>query len=207
MEARVKSSVAPGWSPAARAPSLLTPAGLELILGCMFSGKTTELLRRIRAAEPGAVGVYKHSIDDRYRRDAVVAHTFDAVPAQPVDGAETLRQRILTNRERLIAVDEAHFFDDALVDVCGRLSHQGYALVLTALDRDSWGRPFPLIERLRTISTRVTVVHAICARCGALADRTQRTTPIIDDYMVGGPESYEPRCAACWRPPPANAGD
>ncbi len=183
---------------------LLAPSGLELILGCMFSGKTTELLRRVRAAEPGAVGVYKHLIDDRYRRDAVVSHTFDAVPAQVVDSADALRQRLQTSGQRLIAVDEAHFFDEALVDLCGRLCHAGYAFVITALDRDSWGRPFPIVERLRAMSTRVDVVYAVCARCGAIADRTQRTTPIIDGCMVGGPESYEPRCAVCWTPPPDN---
>lgn len=172
-----------------------------LIVGCMFSGKTTELLRRVGSVPLEEVAVFKHHIDTRYLRRCVVAHNRRSCPAVPVFSPEDILKRI-TDETRLVAVDEAHFFDSGLVDVVKVIRGRGMEVVLTALDHDSWGRPFAVVDRLRAIASSVRELATLCARCGGIADRTQRLTPIIDRTMVGGAESYEPRCAGCWVPPP-----
>jgi len=174
---------------------------LAVICGCMFSGKTTELLRRLAGCRPASALVFKHIIDNRYREDAIVSHGGKAYPATAIAHAHHIIDRIHEDME-IVAVDEAHFFDLSLVEVCRKMSALGKSVIITSLDRDSWGRPFPVAERLRSIANEPIVKRAICARCGAPADRTQRITPIINGDMVGGPESYEPRCKACWKPPP-----
>jgi thymidine kinase len=171
-----------------------------LILGCMFSGKTTELLRRVASVPSSTVAVFKHRIDTRYVRQCVVAHNRRSCPAVPVFSPEEITQRI-TQTIRLVAIDEAHFFDHGLVEVVKSIRDRGIDVTLTALDRDSWGRPFPVVDRLRAIAS-VRELATLCARCGGIADRTQRLTRIVDRTMVGGPESYEPRCTPCWAPPP-----
>jgi len=174
---------------------------VELILGCMFSGKTTHLLRRIRQETSGCVATFKHRIDDRYCPDSIVAHNMDRVSSIVVGGAAEIPQW-LGEQTRLVAVDDAHFFDEGLVALCRSLARRRVSVVMAALDRDSWGRPFPVIEELRASVGSTTVKYSICAQCGAVADCTQRLTPILDGRMIGGPESYEPRCRACWAPPP-----
>ena len=177
------------------------PSTISLVCGCMFSGKTTELLRRLDAAPPGSVLAIKHVIDRRYRAEAVVAHGGQAWPAIAVSSAGEIPNHIRPD-VRIAGIDEAHFFDEALIEVTRFLAAGGLYVILTALDLDSWGRPFPVVERLRALAHESVVIHATCARCGQLADHTQRLTPIVDHQMVGGPESYEPRCRMCWTPPP-----
>lgn len=174
---------------------------VTLIGGCMFSGKTTELLRRLRACPPDATMVFKPVIDRRYRADAVVTHGGLAIPAISVRSADDLSSR-LHSRIEIVALDEAHFFEPDLADLVGRLASDGVSVLLTALDRDSWGGPFLVIERLLALADEAIIRHATCARCGENADRTQRLTPITEGNMVGGAESYEPRCRSCWHPPP-----
>lgn len=184
--------------------SLSSAAGrgkVVLITGCMFSGKTTDLLRRVGAVPKGTVAVFKHHIDTRYVQRCVVSHNRRSCPAVPVFTHEEI-PKLISLPIRLVAIDEAHFFDHGLVDVVKGIRERGLDVVLTALDRDSWGRPFPVVDRLRTIASSVRELATLCARCGAIADRTQRLTPIIDRTMVGGPESYEPRCITCWVAPP-----
>jgi thymidine kinase len=106
-----------------------------------------------------------------------------------------------------VALDEAHFFNGGLDEIVADLKRRGIDVMLTSLDRDSWGRPFAVVEQLRRIADEQITLHAVCAKCGAQADRTQRLTPIIDGQMVGGPESYEPRCQNCWLPPPEKPPD
>ena len=101
-----------------------------------------------------------------------------------------------------MAVDEGHFFDLVLVDVARDLAAQGKDVIITALDRDSWGRPFTVADRLTALADEPVLRSTVCAGCGSTADRTQRLTPIIDGNMVGGPESYEARCRSCWVRPP-----
>jgi len=103
---------------------------------------------------------------------------------------------------KLVAVDEAHFFDHGLVEVTRTLVAGGMDVVVTSLNIGSWGQPFAVTEQLRSLSDAEVSLTAACAVCGGPAVRTQRLTPIVDGELVGGPESYEPRCDKCWRPPP-----
>ncbi len=179
-------------------------ASIDVILGCMFSGKTTELLRRIEALPVENVLTIKHVIDDRYSVDAIVSHNGKARSAQSVTRAGEIPS-LVTGRVDVVAIDEAHFFDESLVKVLQDLARERISLITTALDRDSWGRPFEITERLRSVADGTTELHTVCARCGKRADRTQRLTPIVEGRMVGGAESYEPRCLTCWTPPPEPA--
>jgi len=173
---------------------------ITVICGCMFSGKTTELLRRLEAYPRGEALAFKHVIDTRYSASAIVSHGGKALPAIVVANAGEI-ERHITDDTKMVAVDEAHFFDECLAAVVSRLAERGIDVVLTSLQPDSWGRPFPLAERLLAIADEPTVTTARCARCGRIADRTQRLTPIIDGQMIVEPDNYEPRCRKCWRPP------
>ncbi|HUU83010.1 MAG TPA: thymidine kinase [Phycisphaerae bacterium] len=174
---------------------------VELICGCMFTGKTEELLRRIRAEPPGAAMVIKHARDNRYSTDRVVSHGQDSHPAVTVRQAADI-PTLLTADHHLVAIDEGHFFDADLPEVCARLAAGGRRVIVTALDTNSWGRPFPQVEALKRAADTTLLKTAPCARCGGEATRTQRLTPIVSGNIIGGPESFEPRCLRCWSPPP-----
>lgn len=182
-------------------PGIVTRGAVTVFTGCMFSGKTTELLRRIDRLDNQTVVTFKHAVDDRYREDAVVTHGGKAVPAIAVRSSGELSQRVPESAVA-VAIDEGHFFDEELVVVAQDLLRRGVDVLVTLLDRDSWGRVFPMVKRLHAVAHEMVMLHANCARCERPASRTQRLTPIIDGQMVGGPESYEPRCTECWRPPP-----
>jgi thymidine kinase len=174
---------------------------LTVIEGCMFAGKTTTLIRMLDNYPPDAVVAFKQAVDRRYRADAIVSHGGKALPAIIIETAAELT-RYVRPGTRAVAIDEGHFFDDALVDVVLDLAAEGLDVYVTSLDRDSWGRPFPLADRLRAVADRPLLLTAECASCHAVADRTQRLTPIVNGNLVGGPESYAPRCEKCWSPPP-----
>ena len=178
----------------------------ELICGCMFSGKTTELLRRVRSQPTGAAVVFKHRRDDRYSADQVVAHGQDSAEALAVARADEI-PGLITDAHRLVAIDEGHFFDAELPEVCSELAHRGLEVAVASLDLNSWGQPFAVIARLKQVADRCLVKTATCVRCGRTATYTQRLTPIIDGNIVGGPESFEPRCRDCWSPPPEQSVD
>lgn len=173
---------------------------ITLILGCMFSGKTTFLLQRLSERDANDVALFKSRIDARYGSGIVSTHNRKSRPAKAIDEPAEILQAPVSSL-RLIGLDEAHFFGCELVEVLKRVQQLGVDVILTGLDRDSWGRPFPVIERLRAVAQTVREFTALCGRCGAIADRTQRLTRITDRSMVGGPESYEPRCSSCWEPP------
>lgn len=177
------------------------PGTITFICGCMFSGKTTDLLRRLAELPAGSSMVFKHVIDRRYSNDAVVSHDGETWPAVAVATAGEITPR-LSSGIKTVAVEEAHFFDAHIVDVVRELASRGMSVIVTSLDRDSWGRPFPIAQQLGALADEPIVKRAVCARCDAVGSRTQRLTPIIDGDMVGGPESYESRCETCWRPPP-----
>lgn len=174
---------------------------LTVICGCMFSGKTTELLRRLATSPRSSVLAFKHVIDRRYQADAIVSHDGERWSATPIRSAAAIPAHVGPKTET-VAVDEGHFFDVILVDVARDLVAQGTDVIITALDRDSWGRPFTVADRLMARADEPVLRSTVCARCGSTADRTQRLTPIIDGDMVGGPESYEARCRSCWVRPP-----
>ena len=176
--------------------------GLVTVLsGCMFSGKTTELLRQLTSLKSGAGVAFKHLIDDRYRCDALVSHAGKSYSAFAVSSPSRMLEHLHSAVE-LIAIDDAHFFATDLGPIVERWAESGIDVIVACLDLDSWGRPFPLCRDLCSIADQSVTTYAICARCGSVGDRTQRLTPIVDGRLVGGPESYEPRCKRCWRPPP-----
>ncbi|MFH0983414.1 MAG: thymidine kinase [Planctomycetota bacterium] len=177
------------------------PCKVELICGCMFSGKTEELLRRARATDPDTVVLFKHVRDDRYSSTEIVTHRQDHHRAMAVSTSAAILERMPPEAE-LVGIDEGHFFDPALPGVCQELARRGCTVVVTALDLDSWGRPFAVIARLCEQADAVLIKRTPCARCGRPADHTQRTTPITGGNLVGGPEAFEPRCLSCWAPPP-----
>ena len=176
------------------------PGTITVLCGCMFSGKTTELLRRLARYSPRTALVFKHVIDNRYASNAVVSHDGKMHPAIQISAARQLTKHLVPETV-VVGVDEAHFFDPDIVAVTRELAEGGIDVILTSLDRDSWGRPFRTAERLCSMAHKSITEQAVCARCGGVADRTQRVTPIVGGNMVGGPESYEPRCQKCWMPP------
>ncbi len=177
---------------------------LHVICGCMFAGKTEALIDQVALRSPSAVKVFKHAIDDRYDANCVVSHRQRRCAADAIDRAD-LALSLATNRVEFVAIDEGHFFDHHLVEVCQVFVTRGVSVSITALDRDSWGQPFPIVDRLRSLADVVTVKHARCGRCGDQAGRTQRLTPIINGRMVAGVGDFEPRCETCWTPPPVHA--
>lgn len=193
-----------GWRWSLPAGSAAELGRITVVCGCMFSGKTTELLRRLTGSRRVSALVFKHVMDRRYRASAVVSHDGRAWPAIPVESPRQMLAK-LTDDVGILAVDEAHFFSPSVADVVQIAASRGIEAIVTSLDRDSWGRPFPVARQLSSIADTPILRHAVCARCGGVADRTQRLTPILGENMVGGPESYEPRCQTCWRPPPEPA--
>lgn len=167
----------------------------------MFSGKTTELLRRLDNAEAAHVVAYKHEIDTRYQTDFIVTHGGKAFPAKPARRAGDIAE-IPPSGAIIVGIDEAHFFCAELLGVVSSLTRAGVHVLATALDVDSWGKPFPVVQQLMELATESVTLDAICGQCGGTANRTQRLTPIIDGNMIGGSESYQPRCRQCWTPPP-----
>ena len=178
---------------------------IEVICGSMFSGKTEELLRRLRLARVAGqrIQLFKPVIDDRYSTDSVVTH--DGTPSQGATNADNALDLLakMDPAANVVGVDEAHFFDDVLVDVCMYLAHWGKRVVAAGLDQDYRGNPFHPMPRLMAVAADVTKMHAICIVCKRRASRTQRLingqparidSPLI---LIGGKESYEARCSHC----------
>lgn len=174
---------------------------LSTIVGCMFSGKTTELLRLLSTSPSDRTAAFKHAVDRRYLPDAIVSHGGLSRPAIAVASARELAGYV-GDGITVVGIDEAHFFDHDLLGVVQDLVGRGMDVIITALDLNSWGCPFPVVASLVRRADRQTAMSAVCAQCGSAADHTQRITPIVGGDLVGGSESFEPRCRECWRPPP-----
>ncbi|WP_019121060.1 thymidine kinase [Brevibacillus massiliensis] len=181
---------------------------IELISGCMFSGKSEELIRRIKRAKIAKlrVQVFKPVIDDRYHAMAVVSHNGGMEEALAVHDARELWEAILPDTE-VVAIDEVQFFDQEIVGVCQKLADRGVRVICAGLDQDFRGEPFGVTPELLALAEYTTKLHAICVSCGSPATRTQR---LIDgrpaDYndpviMVGTAEKYEARCRHCHEVP------
>lgn len=172
---------------------------IELIVGCMFAGKTTRLIERL-AAELHAgrrVTALKHATDDRYDAAALATHDGKRLEAHPVGNAADFER---AGRDAdVVGLDEVHFFDFALVESSQRLRDSGKTIVLAGLDHDMWGREFPWIARLKEVADDVRIVSFPCGSCGRPARYSQRMTPYHGD-LVGGPEAYEARCPECFEP-------
>ncbi|MBN1955173.1 MAG: thymidine kinase [Anaerolineae bacterium] len=182
------------------------PSGgwIEVICGSMFSGKSEELIRRVRRAEIARqkVQVFKHSLDTRYAQKEVASHNGIKLQAIPVHDVAQLQSRIETDAT-VIAIDEGQFFTIALVDLCGELADRGMRVVVAGLDMDFRGEPFGPMPLIMAAAERVDKLQAICVVCGGPASRTQRlingAPSAYDDpvIMVGADEVYEARCRGC----------
>lgn len=174
---------------------------LEVICGSMFSGKTEELIRRLRRARIARqrIQVFKPGTDDRYDKEAVVSHAqdrFDAVMVKT--SAELLRS--VDDRTDVIGVDEVQFFDPGIVEVLDKLANRGKRVIVAGLDQDYLGRPFEPMPQIMAIAEYVTKTLAVCVRCGEPANRSQRLVSTDSRVLVGAAESYEPRCRRCFEP-------
>lgn len=171
---------------------------IEVIVGSMFSGKTEELIRRMRRAQFAAqkVEIFSPQIDTRFSRDSVVSHDSNSIRSTPVDTSGNIL--LLSSDVDVVGVDEAQFFDMGLVDVCIDMANNGIRVIVAGLDMDYLGKPFGPIPNLMAVAEYVTKVHAICVRCGNLAHHSHRLNK--DDKLVflGEKESYEPLCRNCY---------
>ncbi len=171
---------------------------IEVICGSMFSGKTEELIRRLRRAEfaKQRVEVFKPSVDTRYAKAEVVSHDSTSLRGKPVgSSAELLR---LPEDVEVVGLDEAQFFDEGLPAICAELSSKGVRVIAAGLDMDFLGRPFGPMPHLLSMAEYVTKVHAICVRCGALAAFSHRISAGSDLVQLGEKDSYEPLCRVCF---------
>ncbi len=179
------------------------PAGagwIEVITGCMFSGKTEELIRRIVRAQIARqdVLVFKPATDVRYAREDIVTHAGRRLPCQPIARAGDLLRHV--GDAEVIGIDEAQFFDRSLVEVCNRLADDGRRVIVAGLDQDFQGRPFEPIPELLAVAEYITKNLAVCMVCGAPADRSQRLDPSEAQVLLGATDLYEARCRRHWQP-------
>ena len=174
---------------------------VEVITGSMFSGKTEELIRRLKRAllARQRVQAFKPRIDDRYDPARIVSHEAVSVEAIAVATSQSLEERV-EDETQVVAIDEAQFFDRGIVEVCDRLADRGMRVIAAGLDQDYLGRPFPPMPELMAIAEDVTKVHAVCSVCGGPASRSQRLVTEATTVLVGGTEAYEARCRACFEP-------
>lgn len=171
---------------------------VEVICGSMFSGKTEELIRRLRRAEfaKQKVEIFKPGIDTRYDETNVVSHVGTTIRSTPVPSSSNLL--LLAGDIEVVGIDEAQFFDDGLPAVCVQLAGQGVRVIIAGLDMDFQGRPFGPMPQLMAMAEFVTKVHAICMRCGDLATFSHRTTANTELVVLGETDSYEPLCRGCF---------
>ncbi len=188
---------------------------IEVICGSMFSGKTEELLRRIRRAQIARIKtqLFKPQLDDRYSLYHVQSHNSSRMPSTAIQRAEEVLER-LEDHTRVVGIDEAQFFDASLIPVIQKLAYRGILVLVAGLDMDYLGRPFGPMPQLLAIAERVTKLSAVCVQCGEPASRTQRlassqspshslapsVTPDAAPVHIGASESYEARCRFCHDP-------
>jgi thymidine kinase len=178
---------------------------IEVVCGSMFSGKTEELLRRVKRAHfaKQRVLLFKPRIDNRYDDVKVVSHEGLKADATAVSGsaeiASFVEQTGVLNAQ-VVAIDEAQFFDDGVIAVAERLANAGIRVICAGLDQDFRGQPFGPMAGLMSIAEYVTKLHAVCTRCGAAACRSQRLVGTEGQLFVGGAADYEPRCRRCFVP-------
>ena len=171
---------------------------IEVVAGSMFSGKTEELIRRMRRAEYAGqnVEIFKPATDIRYDEENVVSHDRREIRSTPVETSNNIL--LLTGDTEVVGIDEAQFFDDGLVDVCNTLATQGKRVIIAGLDMDFTGKPFGPMPALMAIAEYVTKVHAICMRCGNLAQYSYRKIKSNELVLLGEVDEYEPLCRKCY---------
>ena len=174
---------------------------IEVISGCMFSGKTEELIRRLRRAQIAKqkVIIFKPKIDNRYSANHIVSHSEQSLSSIVVDNP--LEILTLVSKAQVVGIDEGQFFSPDLVDVCQKLADEGRRVIVAGLDQDYRGKPFEPIPQLLAVAEYITKTLAICMVCGNPADRTQRITTQQELVVVGAQNVYEARCRKCFVPP------
>lgn len=171
---------------------------IEVICGPMFSGKTEELIRRLKRAQIAKlkVEIFKPSTDTRYDATAVVSHDLNSIQSTPVESSSAIL--LLSSNTQVIGIDEAQFFDDELPNVCVALANKGIRVIIAGLDMDFKGQPFGPIPKLMAVAEFVTKITAVCVRCGAPASHSYRLVEKQETFLLGEKESYEPRCRVCF---------
>ncbi|MBP6231310.1 MAG: thymidine kinase [Paludibacteraceae bacterium] len=172
---------------------------IEVVCGSMFSGKTEELIRRLKRAKIARlhVEIFKPAIDVRYSETEVVSHDKNSILSTVVDSSQNLL--LLSNEVDVIGIDEAQFFDMGLVDVCTRLANMGLRVIVAGLDMDFKGKPFGPMPALCAIAEHVTKVHAICVTCGHLAQYSYRLSNSDKQVLLGETADYQPLCRECYQ--------
>lgn len=175
------------------------PGRIEVVCGSMFSGKTEELIRRMRRAKfaKQRVEIFKPSIDIRYSEEDVVSHDRNSIRSTPIDSSASLL--LLATDIDVVGIDEAQFLDNGLADVCNQLANRGVRVIVAGLDMDFKGLPFGPMPALCAIADEVTKVHAICVKCGALAYVSHRLVHNNKRVLLGEKDEYEPLCRECYQ--------
>ena len=171
---------------------------IEVICGSMFSGKTEELIRRMKRAQfaKQTVEIFKPAVDTRYSEENVVSHDHNSIPCTPVENSGNVM--LLSGDIDVVGIDEAQFFDNGIVEVCNKLANQGIRVIIAGLDMDFKGNPFGPIPALCAIADDVTKVHAICVECGKLAGYSHRLINNEKLVLLGEKEEYQPLCRTCY---------
>jgi len=174
---------------------------IEVIVGSMFSGKSEELIRRVRRAQIARqkVQVFKPRIDDRYSKEEIASHSGMTHLSKPVMTAAELLEE-LHDDTHVVAIDEGQFFDMGLVDVVNDLARNGRRVIIAGLDQDYTGKPFEPMPQLLSVAEFITKTHAICVKCGSTANYSQRTVESDERVEVGAADKYEARCRKCFVP-------
>lgn len=171
---------------------------IEVICGSMFSGKTEELIRRMKRAQFAnqKVEIYKPAVDVRYSEDKVVSHDSHSIPSTPIDSPASML--LLSSDVEVVGIDEAQFFDDTIVEIVQALANRGVRVIIAGLDMDFAGKPFGPMPALMAVAEDVQKVHAICVKCGSPANHSHRLSANEQLVMLGEKDSYEPLCRHCY---------
>jgi thymidine kinase len=176
-----------------------TRGWIEVICGSMFSGKTEELIRRLKRARIAnlQVQIFKPTIDVRYHPEDIVSHDENTIRSVPVERAADIPR--LAGHADVVGIDEAQFFDDGIVEVCNQMALNGVRVIVAGLDMDYTGKPFGQIPNLLAVADYITKLHAICMVCGNIANYSYRKTDHEDQVILGEMNVYEPRCRVCYQ--------
>lgn len=178
------------------------PTGwIEVVCGPMFSGKTEELIRRLRLAQIAKqkAEIFKPALDNRYSEEHIASHNDQRFTCTPVTEAAKILE-LIGDHTRVVGIDEAQFFDDSIVAVCQKLANRGLRVIVAGLDQDYLGCPFGPMPQLLAVAESILKLKAVCMVCGGLASRSQRLTRETSQVVVGASDHYEARCRACFDP-------
>lgn len=182
---------------------------IEVVCGSMFSGKTEELLRRIKRATFAnqQVELFKPAIDVRYDEEEVVSHDANSMQSTPVHNSAEILLYVNMDTVEVVGIDEVQFFDDGIVDVCNQLANNGIRVIVAGLDMDYLGKPFGCMPKLLAVAEYVTKTHAICVKCGDLAQFSHRLVASDRQVLLGEKDSYEPLCRHCYNEAVASSSE